>query len=512
MEAFFEVLSSEFTLFTNIFSSVVSFNIFFMVVAGTFLGLVVGAIPGMTATMTLALLIGITYNFGFERAIALLIGIYVGAIYGGCIASIMINIPGTPSAAATVFDGFPLAKKGEGGLAIGVGTITSFYGMIIGIICLILFTPIVYQIALKIGAWEYFFLAIFGVAICGNLSSSEQPIKGWIAGFLGLFVSTIGLDPIYNYPRFTFGNSQLLGGIFIIPALIGVFGISEIVNVLKEKVPYSIPKKIGPIIPKLKTLKKYVTNGIRSGLVGVFIGAVPGVGEATASFIAYDMAKRASKEPETFGKGNYQGVVAAETANNACIGGALIPILTLGIPGSVGTALLMAAMIVHGVRPGPMLRTEFPGFTYHVFILMLIASVAMLVLGLLLARPLIALLKIRRDILMPIIVPLCVIGAYAANLRYFDMRVMIVIGILAYIFRWLEYPLPPLVLGLILGDMADVQFRRAMLISGGDPTRVFSRPISVALIIIIILMLFFSTGIGGRISRRISKAFSGSKK
>jgi len=500
MEAFFEVLSSEFTLFTNIFSSVVSFNIFFMVVAGTFLGLVVGAIPGMTATMTLALLIGITYNFGFERAIALLIGIYVGAIYGGCIASIMINIPGTPSAAATVFDGFPLAKKGEGGLAIGVGTITSFYGMIIGIICLILFTPIVYQIALKIGAWEYFFLAIFGVAICGNLSSSEQPIKGWIAGFLGLFVSTIGLDPIYNYPRFTFGNSQLLGGIFIIPALIGVFGISE------------IPKKIGPIIPKLKTLKKYVTNGIRSGLVGVFIGAVPGVGEATASFIAYDMAKRASKEPETFGKGNYQGVVAAETANNACIGGALIPILTLGIPGSVGTALLMAAMIVHGVRPGPMLRTEFPGFTYHVFILMLIASVAMLVLGLLLARPLIALLKIRRDILMPIIVPLCVIGAYAANLRYFDMRVMIVIGILAYIFRWLEYPLPPLVLGLILGDMADVQFRRAMLISGGDPTRVFSRPISVALIIIIILMLFFSTGIGGRISRRISKAFSGSKK
>ena len=512
MEAFFEVLSSEFTLFTNIFSSVVSFNIFFMVVAGTFLGLVVGAIPGMTATMTLALLIGITYNFGFERAIALLIGIYVGAIYGGCIASIMINIPGTPSAAATVFDGFPLAKKGEGGLAIGVGTITSFYGMIIGIICLILFTPIVYQIALKIGAWEYFFLAIFGVAICGNLSSSEQPIKGWIAGFLGLFVSTIGLDPIYNYPRFTFGNSQLLGGIFIIPALIGVFGISEIVNVLKEKVPYSIPKKIGPIIPKLKTLKKYVTNGIRSGLVGVFIGAVPGVGEATASFIAYDMAKRASNEPETFGKGNYQGVVAAETANNACIGGALIPILTLGIPGSVGTALLMAAMIVHGVRPGPMLRTEFPGFTYHVFILMLIASVAMLVLGLLLARPLIALLKIRRDILMPIIVPLCVIGAYAANLRYFDMRVMIVIGILAYIFRWLEYPLPPLVLGLILGDMADVQFRRAMLISGGDPTRVFSRPISVALIIIIILMLFFSTGIGGRISRRISKAFSGSKK
>ncbi len=512
MEALFEVFTSEFALFVNVFSDVVSFNILFMVVAGTFLGLVVGAIPGMTATMTLALLIGITYNFGFERAIAMLIGIYVGAIYGGCIASIMINIPGTPSAAATVFDGFPLAKKGEGGLAIGVGTITSFFGMMIGIISLILLTPIVYQLALAVGAWEYFFLAIFGVTICGNLSNSEQPLKGWIAGFLGLFVSTIGLDPIYNFPRFTFGNSQLMGGIFIIPALIGVFGISEIINVLKEKVPYSIPKKIGPIIPKLSTLKKYTGNGLRSGLIGVFIGAIPGVGESTASFVAYDMAKRASSEPQSFGKGNYQGVVAAETANNACIGGALIPILTLGIPGSVGTALLMAAMIVHGVRPGPMLRAEFPGFTYHVFILMLIASVAMLVLGLVLARALISMLKIRRDILMPIIVPLCVIGAYAANLRYFDMRVMIIIGILAYVFRWLEYPLPPLVLGLILGNMADVQFRRAMLLSGGDITVILQRPISLFLVIIIFLMLLFSSGLGSRITEQIKKHVSDLRK
>lgn len=508
METLFEVLALEVDLFIEVFVNIVSLDIVYLVVAGTLLGLVVGAIPGMTATMTLALLIGITYNFGFERAIALLIGIYVGAIYGGCIASIMINIPGTPSAAATVFDGFPLAKKGEGGLAIGVGTITSFFGMLLGITSLILFTPVVYRMALAVGAWEYFFLAIFGVTICGNLSSSEQPIKGWIAGFLGLFVSTIGVDPIYNFPRFTFGSSQLLGGIFIIPALIGVFGISEIINVLKEKVPYSIPKKIGPIIPKLSTLKKYIWNGLRSGMVGVFIGAVPGVGESTASFIAYDMAKRASNEPETFGKGNYQGVVAAETANNACIGGALIPILTLGIPGSVGTALLMAAMIVHGVRPGPMLRTEFPGFTYHVFILMLIASVAMLVLGLLLARALITLLKIRRDILMPVIVPLCVIGAYATNLRYFDMRVMIIIGLLAYIFRWLEYPLPPLVLGLILGDMADVQFRRAMLISAGDITSIFQRPISISLIIVIFLMLLFSSGLGSRISKQIKKHIS----
>jgi len=290
MESIIQNIGEEIALFTQVFSTEISFRIILVVLGGTLIGLIVGAIPGMTATMTLALLIGITYNFGFATAIALLIGIYVGAIYGGCIASIMINIPGTPSAAATVFDGFPLAKKGEGGLAIGVGTITSFFGMMIGIIALIVFTPLVYKIALAVGAWEYFFLAVFGITICGNLSSSDQPVKGWIAGFIGLFISTIGLDPIYNFPRFTFGNSQLLGGIYSIPALIGVFGISEIIGVLKEKVPYSIPQKIGPIIPKLSTLTKYIGNGIRSGIIGVFIGAVPGVGESTASFIAYDMA------------------------------------------------------------------------------------------------------------------------------------------------------------------------------------------------------------------------------
>ena len=505
MEVLFKNILTETGLFINVFRDVVSFNIILIIMAGTFLGIVVGCIPGLTATMSLALLIGITYNFGFDKAIALLMSLYVGAVYGGSIASIMVNIPGTPAAAATVLDGFPLAKKGEGGLAIGISTITSSFGTVIGILSLLIFTPLVYKIALLMGPWENFFLVIVGILLCGSLSFNEKPIKGWIAGFIGLLVATIGLDPIHNFPRFTFGCIPLLGGINVIPALIGIFGISEIIDVLKQEVIYSIPKKIGKILPKLSLLKKFTWNAIRSGIIGVFVGAVPGVGEGIAGYLAYDRAKSASHEPETFGKGNYQGVVASETANNACIGGALIPILTLGIPGSGGTAVLMAAMIVHGVRPGPLLRQEFPGFTFHIFILMLIAAVAMLILGLALARPLIALLKIRRDVLFPAIVPICVIGAYAGSLSYFDMRVMIIIGLIAFIFRWLNYPVAPLVIGIILGGMADVQFRRAMLISGGDLTIILNRPISLILIFFIVLTILYGTGIGVKIIRKIKR-------
>ncbi|MGI6037844.1 MAG: tripartite tricarboxylate transporter permease [Limnochordia bacterium] len=504
-----EVFLSELAVLGQVALEILSPVSLMMVLSGTFLGIIVGAIPGMTATMTLALLIGLTYGLGFYRAIAMMMGLYTGAIYGGCIASIMVNIPGTPSAATTTLDGFPLAKKGEGGQAIGMATIASFFGMLVGIFALVVLTPLIYQVALKIGAWEQFLLAIFGVTICGNLGNADQPLKGWIAGFLGLIVASVGLDPIYAIPRFTFGNIQLMGGISIIAALIGMFGISEILDVLKEKVPYQIPQKVGRIVPPLSMLPKFIPNAIRSGIIGVIIGIIPGVGENTAAWIAYDMAKRSDPHPETFGTGNYHGVVSAETANNACIGGALIPILTLAIPGSVGTALLMAAMIVHGVRPGPMLRFEFPGFTYHVGLLLTIASVCMLILGLLMARPLIHLLKIKREILLPLIIPLCTIGAYASNMRHFDIKVMLFLGFVATILRWMNYPMAPLVLGLILGPMADNQFRRAMLISRGNFFAVFQRPISVGLMICIALMLLSGTGVLDKIRSRRAKGSTG---
>ena len=478
----------------------------------TAIGVVFGVIPGLSATIGVAIFTPLTFAMSPHTAFAVLLGIYCGSIYGGSISAILINIPGTPAAVMTRLDGYPMAQRGEAGRAIGLVTTSSFIGGILSVFLLAFFAPIIANFALRLSAQEYFAVCLFGVLVIAYISS-KSILKGIMSGLVGLLLATVGMDPIHGTVRFTFGKPALIGGIEMIPVMVGIFGISQVLKMAEEKeskdnIKDVKVKKLDKVVPSFKELFKSLPTLIRGSIIGVFIGAVPGVGESTASFIAYDMAKRASKEPETFGKGNYQGVVAAETANNACIGGALIPILTLGIPGSVGTALIMAAMQVHGVRPGPLLRQEFPGFTYHVFILMLFASIAMLVFGLLLARPLISLLKIRRDILMPIIVPLCVIGAYSANLRYFDMKVMIVIGILAFIFRWLEYPLAPLVLGIILGNMADVQFRRAMLLSRGNLAAILDRPISLVLVVVIILSLVFTTGIGGKIVNKFKKSFS----
>ncbi|MGD9552709.1 MAG: tripartite tricarboxylate transporter permease, partial [Candidatus Caldatribacteriota bacterium] len=268
VDMFFEVLAAQFYV-ENI-----------LILAGaTIMGITVGAIPGLTATMALALLINLSYGMQFDLAITFLLGVYVGAIMGGCYSAIMVNIPGTPAAAATALDGFLLAKRGEGGLAIGTGVITSFFGMLISIACLIFLTPFVYTIALKFGQWEYFLLAVFGVMICGNLSTGKDPLKGWVVGFLGFFTAMIGLDKVYAYPRFTFGLLQLKGGISLIPALIGVFGISEVLIVLEKEVPYQILGKISKVIPDWKTIRSLIPTAIRSGIIGVGIGAVPGAGE-----------------------------------------------------------------------------------------------------------------------------------------------------------------------------------------------------------------------------------------
>ncbi|HZK61270.1 MAG TPA: tripartite tricarboxylate transporter permease, partial [Anaerovoracaceae bacterium] len=375
-DIFFNALGAQF-YFTNI-----------IILAGAvLLGIIVGAIPGLTATMALALLINLSYGMEFNLAISFLLGVYVGAIMGGCYSAIMVNIPGTPAAAATAMDGFPLAMRGEGGLAIGTGVIASFFGMLVSIICLIFLTPFVYKIALKFGQWEFFLLAFFGVMICGNLSTGKDPVKGWVVGFLGFFTAMIGLDKIYAFPRFTFGLLQLKGGISLIPALIGVFGISEILIVLEKEIPYKILGKITQIIPSWKVIRSLIPTAIRSGLIGVGIGAVPGAGEDIGAWVAYDTAKRNSKQGEKFGTGVLEGVAAAETANNAVIGGAMIPLLTLAIPGSPPAAMFLAAIWLHGVQPGPMLPIENPGFLFEVAIVLLLATCFMLIWGLILARP-----------------------------------------------------------------------------------------------------------------------------
>ncbi|MDD4362965.1 MAG: tripartite tricarboxylate transporter permease [Atribacterota bacterium] len=478
-DIFFQALGAQFYL-TNI-----------LILAGaTLMGIVVGAIPGLTATMALALLINLSYGMQFDLAITFLLGVYVGAVMGGCYSAIMINIPGTPSAAATALDGFILAKQGKGGLAIGTGVITSFFGMLVSIAFLIFLTPFIYTIALKFGQWEFFLLAVFGVMICGNLSTGMDPIKGWVVGFLGFFTAMVGLDKVYAYPRFTFGLLQLKGGISLIPALIGVFGISEILMVLEKEVPYKILGKITNVIPSWKIIRSLIPTAIRSGIIGVGIGAVPGAGEDIGAWVAYDVGKRNSKQGYKYGTGCLEGVAAAETANNAVIGGAMIPLLTLAVPGSPPAAMFLAAIWLHGVRPGPMLPIENPSFLYEVAIVLLLASCFVLVWGLIVAKPMGTILKLKREILMPIILPLTVIGAYASGIRIFDIKVTFFFGILGYILRKLDYPMAPLVLGIILGPLADVSFRQALMQSRGSLIPLLGRPIGIILLVAILLITY----------------------
>ncbi|MDR3265366.1 MAG: tripartite tricarboxylate transporter permease [Synergistaceae bacterium] len=453
-----------------------------LVFGGSVMGLLVGVIPGLTATMALAFLINISYGMPLERAVAFLLAVYVGATSGGLCAAIMINIPGTPAAAATALDGFQMAKQGRGGLAIGTGFIASFIGTVFSIFIMLTLTPVLYLIAMKFGHWEMFLLALFGIMICGSLSTDKDPIKGWIVGFLGFAFSMVGMEAIFAYPRFTFGSLQLKGGVPLIATLIGVFGISEVLGVLQESTPYKIEGKIGRIIPPFGVFRSLIPSILRSGVIGVIIGIIPGAGEDVGAWLAYDMGKRRSKNGDKFGTGVLEGVLCPEVANNAVIGGAMIPLLTLAIPGSPPAAMFLAAMNLHGVRPGPMLNIENPAFLPMVGAALICASFAMLFWGLLLAKPMVGVLKIRREILLPLVVPLTVIGAYSGGMRIFDVYLMLFAGVIGYILRQMDYPLAPLVLGLILGPLADVSFRQALMQSRGAFLPLLRRPLGLLLL------------------------------
>jgi putative tricarboxylic transport membrane protein len=463
------------------------------VLLSTFIGIVIGMLPGLTATMGVALLTGLTFGFPPSQAIIILISVYVGAIYGGSRSAILLNIPGTPANAATCLDGFPLAQKGEAGPAIGLATTSSFLGTVFGLLCLAFFTPLLGRVALEFQSWEFFWLAIFGIVVCGNLTAPTDPLKGWIAGFLGLLVSMVGQENIAAYPRFAFGLSEMAGGFALIPVLVGVYGIAEVLGVMRETAIPRVMTQIQKVLPRWRDLWQYRRTMLRSGIIGVIIGAIPGVGEDVAAWVSYDFAKRASKHPEEFGRGSREGLIAAETGNNACIGGAVIPVLSLAVPGSAPAAVLLAAMWLHGVRPGPLLMVEFPNYIWEVTAMFILASLAMLILGLSLVRALVKVLMVPRPILMPIIFVLCVIGAFAISVRIFDIWVMLAFGLLGYPMRKYNYPAAPLVLGVILGDMADVNFRRALIRTAGDATPFFTRPISLILVAITVFTIVART-------------------
>lgn len=447
----------------------------------TLVGIIIGALPGLTATMGVALLTTLTYKMDPNQAILVLISCYVGSIYGGSRSAILLNIPGTPANAATTLDGFPLARAGRAGEAMGIATTSSMIGTFIGIFFLAIIAPALAEVALDFQSYEYFWLAIFGIVIAGQMCSFDDALKGWIAGFLGLFVAMIGQEGIHAEERFAFGYSDLSGGIALIPVLVGTFGVSEILTVMRNRAAELATNVVDHVIPSLADLWKYKRTIARSGVIGTAVGIIPGVGEDIGAWISYAAARRASKERDQFGKGSKEGLAAAETGNNAAIPGAIIPALTLAVPGSAPAAVLLAAMLIHGLRPGPMIMIESPDFVFQVVWMVALATIAMGVFGIALTRPLLKVLRVPRERLMPVVFVLCVIGPYALTLRLFDIYVTLAFGVLGFILREMKYPMAPLVLGVILGDILDKNLRRALVLSDGDFTPFFTRPISAVL-------------------------------
>jgi putative tricarboxylic transport membrane protein len=457
----------------------------------TLLGIVVGCLPGLSATLAISLLTTLTVKLPANDAILILVCAYVGAIYGGSRTAILLNIPGTAANAAACIDGHQLARQGRAGRAMGIATTGSVVGSLFGILCLAAITPWLAEQALSFQSYEFFWLALFGVLMSGSIAGGD-PLKGWIMGVLGLFAAQIGQDGIHAHERFAFGDPDLAGGLSLIPTLVGAFGCAEVLTVMSERARRPVLHAVDSILPRIGDVLRYWRTILRSGVIGVYIGILPGVGEDMAAWSSYAAAKRASKEKEQFGKGSVEGLIAAETGDNASIPGGIIPALALAIPGSAPSAVLMAAMIIHGVNPGPMLAVQSPQFIYDVVAMNLLATLAMLVFGLTLVRPLLAVLTVPRTVIMPIVLVLCAVGSFAIASRLFDVWLMFAIGVGGFALRRFGYPMAPFVLGLVLGDLLDKSLRRGLILSGGDLAPFFTRPLCAVLALIVLVTLVLS--------------------
>lgn len=473
------------------------FNLF-VVFCGVALGILFGALPGLTATMGVTLLMPLTFslNMDAESSMAMLIGIYIGAIYGGSISAILICTPGTPAAAATLLDGYPMTQRGEAGRAITWSTIASFFGGTISALVLAFLSPQLSKFAKNFSYPEYFALAIFGLSMIVSISGRDV-VKGIIAGIVGLMLATIGADPITGLPRFTFGFNELDEGIGFIPVLIGLFAFSQVFAEIGDwaKRSFTIPT-LKFSFPSFREALRYWVTFLRSGLVGTFIGSLPGAGCDIAAFVSYNEAKRFSSHPDRFGKGEPGGIIAAEAANNGATGGAMIPMLTLGVPGDAVTAVMLNALIVQGLRPGPRLFIDHPDTVYPIFATFFLANLFMVMIGLASVRLISRLILVEKRYLLPIICVLSVIGAYAINNSLFDVWVAIGMGAVGYGMKRWGFPASPIVLALILGPMAEQNLRRSMLLPEFSVSIFFTNPISAVL-----LILAFGTLMVGFIKR-----------
>lgn len=464
----------------------------FVVFWATLLGIVIGMIPGLTATLGVALVTTLTFTMQPSTAILVLICVYIGAIYGGGRTAILLNIPGTPANAASALDGFQLARSGRAGEAMAIATTGSFLGSIVGMVGLAIIAPWLAEFALDFTSFEFFWLAVFGIVLCGQLTSMDDPLKGWIAGFFGLLIAMVGQEALHAYSRFSYGVPALEAGFGLLPVLVGAFGCAEVFVVMRQEATQLVASKVGNVMSSALNAFKYAKTWLRSGAIGTFMGVVPGVGEDMGAWVSYAAAKRASKTPEEFGRGSADGLLAAETGNNAAVPGALIPVLTLAIPGSAPAAVLLAAMIIHGLRPGPLIMITQADFFYSVVAMVFWASFAMLIIGLLLTRPLLYVLKIRREWLMGTIFVLCVVGSFAVSGRIFDVWVMIAFGLIGFMMRETGFPVAPMILGVVLGPILDNNLRRSLSISQGDPLQFVSRPISIVIACMVLFIVLVS--------------------
>jgi len=461
---------------------------------GTIAGIVVGCIPGFTVTMGAALLLPLTFGMKSIEGLAAMIGVLVGGLAGGQISGILIGIPGTPSSVATVFDGYPMAKKGEACNALCLGVWASFFGGIISAFLLLFFAPPLASMALKFGPWEFFSLVAFGLTIIASLSG-ESLLKGLISGLLGLIAATVGADPITGVLRFDFGIYGLSGGFSFLPVLIGLFAFSELMSNLEKKERSTEKLILNPNLsfssPKMiRTIFSQPVNLIRSSLIGAFIGVLPGAGASISNILSYDQAMKGSKYPEKFGTGIPDGIIASESANNATGVGALIPAMALGVPGDAVTAIMLGALILHGIQPGPMLIVEFPGLVYGVIMAFFLAHFFMAGVQLYGISLFVRLTRLPLYILVPSIVVFCVVGSFAIHNRFFDIWVLFIFGILGYLMKKFGFPLTPLILGIILGPLAEKNLRRALQTSS-DLSLFFTRPISLIFLILALISILY---------------------
>ena len=468
-------------------------TILLLIFAGTVFGVVIGALPGLTSTMGVALLVPITFGMSPAAGLALLGAIYCSSTYSGAISAILINIPGTPSNCCTLLDGYPMTKRGESSLAIALATSASAVGGFLSVFALLFLAPPLAVFELQFGAQEYFLLAIFGVSVIASLSETNM-IKGLWSGALGLFLSIIGMHPITGDIRFTMGIAELYNGLSLVIALIGLYSIPEVIESLQSlrgKVTQSGAVGAG-LIKDLLAVFKHKMLIARATIIGIIVGIIPGAGCSIASFIAYDDAKRVSKHPEIFGTGCEEGVIASETSNNAVVGGSLVPALTLGIPGNAVSAVLLGGLMVHGLKPGPALFTENADIVYTFIMSLFVSNLVFIPVGLFIARFGVKLIEIPAAILSPLVIGLAVIGSYAINMSVVEIFLMIAVGLIGFLMKFFDVPREPLVLGLVLGSMAEGELARAMALAHGSVMSLLHSMFTSPLSLIIIALTAFS--------------------